>query len=219
VANLRPPSAGVRVNFSASGTPLVPTSVTATTVTVNLDLRGLDTGTYTLSVVNPNGAAPSNAVNFTVTPGSPTLATLLCTAIGTGSGKCTDSTHAQQIATIPVVITGTNFAKPDLNGDGGSAVYVFANCTPTFVTNPGPPAISQLTGCTCAAGHVADCIPPRQVNGTYSTVTVTSPTRIDALFDTTAAIPATYSFWVQNPGGSPAPQRSNQLVDAFTITP
>ena len=29
----------------------------------------------------------------------------------------------------------------------------------------------------------------------------------------------TYSVWVWNPGGTPSPQRSNRLADAFRITP
>jgi hypothetical protein len=54
-------------------------------------------------------------------------------------------------------------------------------------------------------------------------VTVRSPTEIDVLLDTTTAfVPngtlASYPLWVWNPGGTPAPQRSNQRLDAFTIT-
>jgi len=80
------------------------------------------------------------------------------------------------------------------------------------------PATTQVTGCTCIAGKTP-CIEDQPLSLTYNQVTVVSPARIDVLLDTATAFPATYSVWVWNPGGSPAPQRSPPLVDAFTITP
>ncbi len=209
VANLRPPASGVTVEFSARPGVVHPTaSVNATAITTQLDLRGLVSGPYTIQVRNPNGAPLSNPSNFTVTPGPPTLASVGCTA----PAQCPTATSApQQVARIPVTIAGTNFARPDLTGANGSTVHVFANCTP--VVN----AANQVTGCTCTG--TSPCIPDRAIDQTYSQVTVVSSTQIDLLIDTTAALPATYSFWVWNPGGSPAPQRSNRLLDAFTITP
>jgi MYXO-CTERM domain-containing protein len=202
VANLR--TGTVTVRFSATGTDLPATAVNATAVTTQLDLRGLEAGPYTLQVVNPNGALPSNPANFTVTPGPPTLTSL------------TPSSAAQQNAPVPVTIIGTNFAKPDSGGFNGSTIHVFANCTPVIVTLPGPPVTTQVTGCTYSGSGTYI---PDQVLGPTNLVTVTSSTRIDVQLDTTSAVPATYSLWIWNPGGSPAPQRSIPLLNAFTITP
>jgi hypothetical protein len=206
VPNLRPPASGVTVIFSAQpGVPLATAAVNATAITTQLDLRNLAGGPYTLQVKNPNGAALSNPVNFTVTPGLPTL---------TG---VTPASAAQQVALVPVTVNGTNFAKPDVSGANGSVIHLFANCTPVVVDLPGPPPTTQVTGCTCDGTF--PCIPDRALDLTYNQMTVTSSTRIDLLIDTTAALPTTYSLWVWNPGGSPPPQRSNQLLDAFTVTP
>ncbi len=202
VANVRPPYDGVKVVFSAQPNVLIATSGTSSPFTAQIDLRGLDTGVYTLQVKNPNGAALSNPSNFTVTPGRPTLASV------------TPSTAAQQVALVPVTITGTNFAKPDVAGNNGSAIHFFANCTPV-VNGSG-----QVTGCTCTG--TTPCLNnlTSQVLGPpYSQVTVTSSTRIDVQLDTTSALPLTYGFWIQNPGGSPSPQFSNVLLNAFTVTP
>jgi MYXO-CTERM domain-containing protein len=207
VANLRP--GAVTVRFSATGAELPASAVNATAVGATLDLRGLASGPYTLQVRNPGGAALSNPVNFTVTPGPPALTSVACTAV---PAQCpTASSAAMQVARIPVTITGANFARPDVTGANGSTVHLFANCTPVV------DASNQVTGCTPTG--VVPAIPDRALDQTYSQVTVVSATQIDLLIDTTAALPTTYSFWVWNPGGSPAPQRSNQLLDAFTITP
>jgi hypothetical protein len=217
VSNLRPPAGEVRVAFSARpGTLLVPTAATATSVTVPLDLGGLDTGAYTLQVQNPSGAQRSGPATFTVTPGPPTLASVACTAV---PAQCPGPSQAPlQVARIPVTLTGSNFARPDVTGANGSTIHIYANCTPVIVSNPGPPATTQVTGCTCIAGKTP-CIEDQPLSLTYNQVTVVSPARIDVLLDTATAFPATYSVWVWNPGGSPAPQRSPPLVDAFTITP
>jgi MYXO-CTERM domain-containing protein len=196
VPNLRPPTSGVKVVFSARPAELVTaTPVTATTITAPLDLRTLESGPYTLVVMNPNGAAASNPANFTVIPGPPSLTSV------------TPASAVQQVALLPLVLAGTNFARPDVTGNNGSTIHLYANCAPVLTGN-------QVTGCTCSG--VQPCIPDQVLNPAFSQVTVTSSTRIDVLLDTTAALPATYSFWVWNPGGSPAPQRSNPL--AFTVS-
>jgi MYXO-CTERM domain-containing protein len=196
VANLPSPVAGVSVVFSAQpGTPIPASAVNATAITAPLDLRNLDSGPYTLVVRNPNGAADSNPANFTVTPGPPTLASV------------TPASVVQQVARVPVTLTGTNFAKPDVTGANGSTIHLYANCTPVFTGN-------QVTGCTCMG---SPCIPDQVLSATYNTVTVSSATTIDVLLDTTSALPATYQVWVWNPGGSPAPMRSN--TRSFSVAP
>jgi hypothetical protein len=223
VSNLRPPASGVLVAFSAQPNVLLATaSVNATAVTTQLDLRGRDTGPYTVQVQNPNGAQLSGPSTFTITPGPPTLASVACTAV---PAQCpTASSAPLQAARIPITLTGANFARPDVSGANGSTIHIYANCTPTIVSNPGPPPTTQVNGCTCLCTSPADClarpcIPDQALNPAYSQVTVVSPTRIDLLLDTSTAFPATYSLWLWNPGGTPAPQRSNALTDAFTITP
>jgi hypothetical protein len=204
VANLQPSQGNPQVVFSAQPNAVIAASGATSPFTASLDLRGVPSGLQTLQVRNPNGAALSNPANFTVTPGSPTLAGV------------SPASAALQAARVPVVLTGTNFAAPDSAGANGSSVHVFANCTPVI-------ASGQVTGCTCACTTPADClarpcIPDQVLDPAYNTVTVTSPTRIDVQFDTTSAVPATYSIWVWNPGGSPW-QRSNQLPNAFTVSP
>ena len=83
VANVRPPYSGVRVMFrgpngySAELDPSPdPTSDVSPLTVSGLSLANLDTGTYTFTVRNPNGATESNALSFNVTPGAPTLATV-----------------------------------------------------------------------------------------------------------------------------------------------
>ncbi len=214
VSNLRPLPTDVRVVFSAQpNVLLVPTSVTATAVNLSLAMDNRDAGLFTLQVKNPNGAQLSAPANFTITPGLPTVTGVACTAIPL---QCpTASSAPQQPNRVPITITGTNFAKPDAYGFNGSTVHIFANCTPTLTAN-------QVTGCTCTPG-LTPCVPDQVLNPIYNQVTVRSPTQIDVLLDTTTAfVPngasASYSLWVWNPGGTPAPQRSGQQLDAFTIT-
>ncbi|MFY3744294.1 MopE-related protein [Anaeromyxobacter sp. Red801] len=189
-ANLRPPLSGVRVIFTGAAAELVPTATTATSVTVSLSTVGLDTGTYALQVRNP-GAAPSNALSFNVTPGAPTLA-----AVSPASARQSDTP-------VTVTLTGTNFAKPDASGTGGSAVMVTSELMPGW---PGAPAFQAVPG----------------------TVTVESPTRITVQLDTRAAYAApggtAYHVAVWNPGGPTPPQRSDAgqaaaSLPAFTVMP
>jgi hypothetical protein len=189
-ANLRPPLSGVRVIFTGAAAELVPTATTATSVTVSLSTVGLDTGTYALQVRNP-GAAPSNALSFNVTPGAPTLAT-----VSPASARQSDTP-------VAVTLTGTNFAKPDASGTGGSTVMVTSELMPGW---PGAPAFQAVPG----------------------TVTVESPTRITVQLDTRAAYAApggtAYHVAVWNPGGPTPPQRSDAgqaaaSLPAFTVMP
>jgi len=118
VGNLRPPYDQVRVTLSDGTTPItlvpspVPSGSPPTSVQISIPLAGKSTGTYTLAVVNPNGAAPSNTISFNVTPGVPTLASVSPTSA------------PQQDARVPVTLTGTNFAAPDASGAGGSVVHI-----------------------------------------------------------------------------------------------
>ncbi len=213
VSNVNPPSgtlAGVTVVFSGKPTPaLVPTAPQAGQLAVAVPLDGLATGVYTLAVVNP-GAAPSNAVNFTVSPGVPRLDPgVTCVTPGASCVAGTPPSAPQQSAKVPIRLRGANFARPDAAGNNGTSVHVFAGCTP--VVN----AQNQVT-CTCPGG-TALCVPDHVIPS--ADVAVDTASQLTVQLDTTAAVPGTYSVWVWNPGGSPSPQRSNTLPGAFRITP
>jgi MYXO-CTERM domain-containing protein len=190
VANLRPPISGVRVIFSGAAGQLTPTG-SASPLGVTLSTVGLDTGTYTLQVLNPLGAAPSNSLSFNVTPGVPTLA-----------GVAPTSAHLQD-APVLVTLTGTNFAKPDASDNGGSSVHISSAALgvtdfPIYSTN-------KVEG--SGAGQV---LPP------YARVQ--SATQLVLHLDTRVALPGAYDVAVWNPGGLTPPQKSNTLAGAFTIT-
>jgi Putative metal-binding motif len=209
VSNVRPPLAGVSVVFSSGPTvlaSLTPTQPQAGQLAVPLDLTGRDTGTYALTVKNPNGAQPSNAASFTVLPGAPTVATVACAA----DAGCTDSTTvAQRKTPVHLVVTGTNFAKPDAAGNNGSAIHAFTGCVPSVVG-------AQVT-CPCPAPpSTALCVPDYVVP--TASVTVTSAGQLDAQLDTTSAPAGTDSVWVWNPGTA-GTQRSPAPYKTFTITP
>ncbi|HET7826745.1 MAG TPA: hypothetical protein VFK90_15525, partial [Anaeromyxobacter sp.] len=181
------PGIGTPRLIAASGVNWVPPNTAKAVV----DLTGLDTGVYSLAIRNP-GAADSNAVSFTVTPGQPTVSSV-CVA-PSAPPSCVAS--AQQVSTpVNVTVSGTNFAKPDANGNAASQVMVSPDGT-NFV---------PLTGSaiTIASSTV---------------IQVAFDTR-------TAAIPAcssppcsvTYHVAVWNPGGPTPPQKSNSNV-TFTVT-
>jgi hypothetical protein len=116
-----------------------PDTLTASGLKVaNLSGVSLDTGVYSLVVVNP-GAASSNALSFSVTPGLPTLTSV------------SPATAQQQNALVPVTLTGTNFAKPDATGGGASTVMVAgydgtgAPLTNGFVPVPGTVTVASST--------------------------------------------------------------------------
>ncbi|HSN13465.1 MAG TPA: IPT/TIG domain-containing protein, partial [Anaeromyxobacteraceae bacterium] len=138
----------------ASGTDWV----APTTAKGVVSLTGLDTGVYSLSIQN-TGAAASNQVSFSVTPGQPALTSVSPTSV------------TRQDALVPVTLTGTNFAKPDANGNAASQVMISADGGATFFA---------LTG---------------------STVTVASSTSIQIQFDSRTAVPGPYQIQVWNPPG------------------
>jgi len=132
VSNLPSPlPATVGVTFTGPGlsTPMSLSGAVAnsTTVTTTLPLAGQDTGVFALAVVNP-GASPSNQVSFTVLPGAPTL-----TAV-------TPSCVVQSNNPVSIVLTGTNFALPDAQGNAVSQVMYSADGGVTF--NPVPATIT-----------------------------------------------------------------------------
>ncbi|MGC3997330.1 MAG: IPT/TIG domain-containing protein [Anaeromyxobacter sp.] len=183
--NLRPSAAAtvdrdIRVVFA--GQDRTPSAVNITqassgtgTVTVQLSTVDLDTGTYTVQVRNPS-AQPSNALSFNVTPGQPTVVTV------------TPSSAVQSDTPTLIVLTGTNFAKPDASGNGGSIVHVAST----------------------ALGILDFALPA-------SATTVVNSKRLEVRFDTRTGVPGTYDVSVWNPGGPTPPQKSNSLTGAFTI--
>jgi hypothetical protein len=192
VANLRPlasgsPSFGVTVKFSGASAALTPSLVSGTTVQATVNTTGLQTGTYTLQVTNPNGAADSNSLAFNVTPGVPTVSSVSPTSA------------PMQDAEVLVTITGTNFSRPDLSGNGGSTVH--ASSTTLGITDW---AIASFRDCTVAHPLPWAC--------------VTSATQVQVHLDTRAGVPGAYDLAVWNPGGPTPPQKSNTLTGAFTIT-
>jgi len=177
-SNLRSPFSAIRVVFD--GQVLTPSSTPAgTTVNVSLNLAGKNTGTYAIAVRNPNGAADSNGLSFNVTPGPPTL-----------QGPVVPASAVRQDAPVEVTLTGTNFAKPDPAGNGGTTVHI---------SNP--------------AVGVTDYMVPK------AATTIVSPTQLKVSLQTLDGVPAKYDVTVWNPGGPTPPQKSNTLVQAFEILP
>jgi hypothetical protein len=182
----------VHLASASLGCPAAPCSldriptVSGSTLTVaGLSLAAWDAGTFAVTVVNA-GAQPSNSLGFTATPGTPTVAGV--------SPTCA----VQNVTPVAVTLTGTNFAKPDGAGNGGSAVHAASE--------------SCATG-TCVAPCTAICaVPDFTVPG--ASVTVVSPTRIDVSFDTTLAVPDIYRLSVWNPG--PTILKSSE-VRTFTV--
>jgi hypothetical protein len=192
VANLRPPYPGVKVMFRGPGgferelDPADPTTATSPLVVTgpSLSLAGLETGTYAFTVRNPSGATESNALSFSVTPGLPTLASV----------SPTSHSYASANPVVTVTLTGTNFAKPDANGNGGSVVHI----------------ASPENG-------IADFAVPA------ARTTVVSRTELRVSLDVRDGLPGAYDLSVWNPSlptSVPAtPQKSNVLADGFTIAP
>jgi hypothetical protein len=99
-SNVRGTSSTVKVNLTGPSTPAAPvvTAVTPTSVTATLDLRNLATGVYQLAVVNAN-ADSSNSVSFSVTPGPPTLTSLMPACV------------VQSDTPATIALAGANFAE------------------------------------------------------------------------------------------------------------
>jgi MYXO-CTERM domain-containing protein len=219
--NLRPlpsgdlPAKGIRALFNTGGASvtIAPTGVNITsapsgtgTVTISVDTRALDTGNYTLQLANPDGAAriggatPSNALSFNVTPGVPTVSGLCL--IGP-SGCAPNPQVPRQDDPVYFKLTGTNFAKPDASGVGGSSVHVSA---PSI--NLEDYAIPAATPAACASAATQP----------VGTACILSPTEIRVKFDTRTGIPgALYSVAVWNPGGTGGQKSVPPLPDALKI--
>jgi uncharacterized protein (TIGR03382 family) len=192
VANLRPPYSGVKVMFRGPGgferelDPADPATATSPLVVTgaSLSLANLETGTYAFTVKNPSGATESNALSFGVTPGLPSLSSV----------SPTSYSYASANPVVTVTLTGTNFAKPDANGNGGSVVHI----------------ASPENG-------IADFAVPA------ARTTVVSRTEIRVSLDVRDGLPGAYDLSVWNPSlptSVPAtPQKSNVLADGFTIAP
>jgi uncharacterized protein (TIGR03382 family) len=190
--------------------PTDPTTTTVTTLTVPgptaLSLVGRESGTYSFTIQNPN-ATESNALPFAVNPGAPTLASV-CTTVGCAASATQSDTP------ISVRLTGDNFARPDVNGNG-STVMVAADFMPGW---PAPDPCVANTSVTSTQFEPAP----------VTTMVVVSPTEIQATIDTRAAYAApggtTYAVSVWNPGGAAGPQKSGCGLTAtslpgFTILP
>jgi len=134
-SNLRGTAAGINVILYRGTTAIQtvhPTSVTLpTTASVDLDLRGLDTGTYLLAVQNP-GAAVSNQVSFSVTPGQPSVTSLAVNGGAASAAACV----VQGDTPATIAINGANFARPDALGNGGSQVMFTADGGTTWSPVP-----------------------------------------------------------------------------------
>jgi hypothetical protein len=135
----------------------------------------MDTGVYSLVAKNTT-SANSNPLTFNVLPGQPTLASITPVP-GTTAPACVQ----QGSSLITITLSGTNFAKPDALGAGGSIVLVRNDGL--GIPNPLDPAQSMA-------------IPS-------NTVTVVNNTTIQINFDTSTAVTSsTYPYRVKvlNPG-------------------
>jgi hypothetical protein len=156
-----------------------------------LDLAGLETGTYAFTVRNPN-ATPSNALPFAVTAGAPTLVSPICV-----KGTSCQRSALQSDTPVTLRLVGTNFSRPDANGNG-STVVVAADFSAGF---PLPDPCAATTGGT-------------QFQAVAGPVTVVDSTAIDVQVDTRNAYVdpsygTTYYVAVWNPGGASGQQKSS----------
>jgi hypothetical protein len=216
------------VVFNGVSQPTVSWSPATGTATASLVLTGLDTGVYPLTLVN-GGAQPSNAVSFTVTPGLPHLTTVA------------PASAPRQNAPVLVTLTGTNFAKPDANGNAASQV-MFIPVEPAWAASTAyalgavvskgdnlykciAAGTSGSAGPSGTGAAIADGTVTWAWAATWetlpagNTVTVQSATTIVVTFDTRTAVPGTYQIAVWNPplvGNTAAGlQKSNALT--FTV--
>ena len=138
---LDPATSTVLQDLATTYTPPDTLAVAALPVKSSTTGASLDTGVYALVVLN-TGAAASNALSFSVTPGLPTL-----TSVSPASSP-------QQDAPVTVTLTGTNYAKPDSSGGGASIVMVSGydmtatppnNFTNGFIAVPGTVTVVSST--------------------------------------------------------------------------
>ncbi|HYD40873.1 MAG TPA: MopE-related protein [Anaeromyxobacter sp.] len=114
------------------------TNPTATTVTAALNLGvfttfpSLETGVYALSLTNP-GAAVSNEVSFSVLPGAPTLGSLSHTCV------------QQREAPYTITLRGTNFARPDANGNPVSQLMFSPDAGTSWYPAPATVTVTDST--------------------------------------------------------------------------
>jgi MYXO-CTERM domain-containing protein len=165
-------AAGVDLDLTASVS-----SATAATAGP-FSLAGKDTGVYPV-VARNTGAADSNSLGFSVTPGPPTLTSVTPSTIAR-------STACASPNPPPVVVTlaGTNFAKPDASGNGASTVVV-SNTNLGYPASPLPTSVVQVSNSTTILVTVDTC----------------------SVYPGGDANPYTIQIW--NPGGPTPPQKSN----------
>jgi hypothetical protein len=175
-----------------------PNSATAGNLTTPLSLVNRNTGVYRI-VARNTGAADSNTLGFSVTPAVPVISGVsICTT--SAFTTCSPATATTQSATpIYLKISGSNFAKPDVNGNGGSQLVAWNTGTVPPIASPTTPInVGTLSGCTVTAND-------------YASIHVTFDSR--AVFATTS--PYTLQIW--NPGGVTPPQKSG--TTPFTVNP
>jgi hypothetical protein len=126
--------AGGGTSLAGTSVALQPPGTDPTLWQANFDLRGRNTGTYTMSVQNP-GAQPSNQISFTVLPGVPSITTI--------SPSCV----VQSSTVATVTITGQNFALPDAHGNALTRVMYSADNS-TFYAIPATVTVNSATQIT-----------------------------------------------------------------------
>ena len=214
--------------FSQSLPAATWTAPNGATVTLNLAGAGggLDTGVYSLALIN-TGATASNQVSFSVTPGLPTVATVSPASVSQGAAP-----------PVTVTLAGTNFAKPDANGNAASQVMVLGahpawapatayavgalvlNGDNTYRCITAGTSAGAGPGPTGTAASIADGTVTWTWAGTWAplpagnVVSITSSTSIAIQFDPRTAVPGSYLLQVWNP---PGPQKSGSV--AFSVTP
>ncbi|HSB20986.1 MAG TPA: putative metal-binding motif-containing protein [Anaeromyxobacteraceae bacterium] len=173
--------AGMKLRLS--GAPDVAATLDPTTpsskATASLPLAGLDVGSHLLQAVN-TGAAASNGIAFSVTPGVPSISGTTtadycpgtppaCNGACTPSANCSAACAVQQAKPVTVTISGSNFA---------------AGLSTVFATSAlGKIDVATIPGCT---------------------VTVASASTITMTLDTTQVVaPMSYTVSVENPGNPP----------------
>jgi hypothetical protein len=174
-------SPGMKLRLA--GAPDVAANLDPTTpsskATASLSLAGLDVGSHLLQAVN-TGAAASNGIAFSVTPGVPSISGTsttdwcpgtppACNGACTPSANCSAACAVQQAKPVTVTISGSNFA---------------AGLSTVFATSAlGKIDVATIPGCT---------------------VTVASASTITMTLDTTQVVaPMSYTVSVENPGNPP----------------
>jgi len=173
------PGMKLRLAGAADVAATLDASTPSTKATASLPLAGLDVGSHLLQAVNA-GAAASNGIAFSVTPGVPSISGTstadycpgsppACNGACTPAANCSAACAVQQSKPVTVTISGSNFAA------GLSAVFATSAL--------GKIDLSTVPGCT---------------------VTVSSASTITVKLDTTQVVaPMSYTISVENPGNPP----------------